>query len=231
LLLLAPEFDSGLTLFLARNMYNTDGTPRLKSCTVVSPNFGTLRSTMLDDIRILLGESMMCEKVVITKDTTTFIGNHSDKDKINARVDSIRAILKDSELPELELNFHKKRLANFVSGMATIYVGGYSKVQMKERYDLIEDAVRATQCALEGGILAGGGLVLRDIAKTISNTKIKEVLLTPYKKLNLLSEDFTQDDAIRFGIVEPYLVVKTALENAINLAKTILTCDCAILNV
>lgn len=269
LLLIAPEFESGLTLFLARNMFNKDGSKKLMSCEVTSPNFGVMRETMLEDMRILFGETSECEKVVITKDSTTFTGYHPS-DRLEARIQSVRDTLKDSILSEIEEMFHQKRLANFTSGMATIYVGGFSQVEMKERCDRFEDAIMATKCAMDGGVLPGGGLALGKVA--ISNIVLEDfeycynsidketrkVLATPYEKIfnkepsdikwNYNEEgkidfgssdcqvllDFWEDESGDFyslGIIDPYLVVKATIENAISVASTILTTNCTILNV
>lgn len=240
LLLIAPEFDSGLTLFLARNMFNQDGSKKLMSCEVVSPCFGNMRETMLEDMRILFGETSKCDKVVITKDSTTFIG-YNPSDKIEARIQSVRDILKDSVLSEIEEAFHQKRLANFTSGMATIYVGGYSKLEMKERCDRFEDAIMATKCAMIGGILPGGGLSLANvIQRTPLEIKLENVLKTPYQKIwncqftpnNIdLWTNSVEQDFYNLGIIDPFLVTKTTLENAIAVASTILTTNCTILNV
>ena len=289
LLLIAPEFESGLTLFLARNMFNKDGSKKLMSCEVTSPNFGVMRETMLEDMRILFGETSECEKVVITKDSTTFTGYHPS-DRLEARIQSVRDTLKDSILSEIEEMFHQKRLANFTSGMATIYVGGFSQVEMKERCDRFEDAIMATKCAMDGGVLPGGGLALAKIATCPSeiidetskefSRKFKEVLYTPYRKIfkgdvswfekqcgpivqinnddkfeNYQIESYdldfneqvfretstsylldfwqstTNTNFYKEGIIDPYLVVKATIENAISVASTILTTNCTILNI
>lgn len=225
LLLIAPEFDSSLTMFLVKNLFNHDGTPKLKACMVISPNFGALREIMLEDMRILFGQEMHCDKVVITQESTTFRGYHPNQTKLETRIQSIKDIINENALSEIEMNFHKKRLANFTSGMATIFVGGYSQVEMKERYDRFEDAIRATQCALEGGILPGGGTTLA----SIDNEVFGEILKTPINKLNTNIK--TKEDAFKNNVIEPFLVVKATLENAVAVATTILTTNCTILNV
>lgn len=275
LLLIAPEFESGLTLFLARNMFNKDGSKKLMSCEVTSPNFGVMRETMLEDMRILFGETSECEKVVITKDSTTFTGYHPS-DRLEARIQSVRDTLKDSILSEIEEMFHQKRLANFTSGMATIYVGGFSQVEMKERCDRFEDAIMATKCAMDGGVLPGGGLALSkasfeeelniNLFESPDDIKLKEILRTPYKKIFnsepidrydvrkhprcyqngacaelIFKDNYMQKlkfwetdvdvDLYKKGIIDPYLVVKATIENAISVASTILTTNCTILNV
>lgn len=243
LLLIAPEFDSGLTMFLARNMFNQDGSTKLQSCTVISPCFGAMREIMLEDMRILFGNH--CDKVIITKDSTTFMG-FTSTDALQNRIQSIRDILNNNNLSEIEQNFHKKRLANFTSGMATIYVGGYSKVEMKERYDRFEDAIMATQCALDGGILPGGGRALAVAAEHLgTESLLRPVLTAPFEILcngyELQEKDKgmwygynartkKEGDMYTMGIIEPFLVVKATLENAIAVASTILTTNCIILN-
>ena len=150
--------------------------------------------------------------------------------------------------------------------MATIYVGGFSQVEMKERCDRFEDAIMATKCAMIGGVLPGGGLALcklsmdNDFAPENLEDKLVKILKTPYRKIfsreleaqakvvevgvkdgksyqivryqplpfwnEIASKDFFKE-----GIIDPFLVVKATLENAISVASTILTTKCIILNV
>lgn len=222
LLLIAPEYDSEITLFLASNQ------SMLKSCAIISPEFKRSRETILDDIRVLL-KTMECSKVIVTDKTTTFIGFENNSEEVNARIEEIREILANP-LPEYDANFHKQRLANFTSGIATIYVGGYSKVEIKERYDRIEDAVCATKAALQKGILPGGGLVLKEIANKLDiDHNFKQILKTPSIILN--TENKTLSDMIDLGVIEPVLVTETVLRNAVSTASLLLTADAAILNV
>ncbi|MDO4465416.1 MAG: TCP-1/cpn60 chaperonin family protein [Bacillota bacterium] len=224
LLLLAPEFDSEILVFLSSN------TNLLKSCTVISPNHRNFREIMLKDMRALLGTSSVCKRVSITKDHTTFMGCDSDQEEVAKRVEEIRNTLRDSRLGDIELEFYKKRLANFTSGIATIYVGGYSKVEAKERYDRIEDAVCATQAALDGGILPGGGVMLREVAEALfkQDPSFYEVLKTPSNLLH--TEKNSPKEMFDNGVIEPFLVTKTVLQNAVSTASLILTADAAVLN-
>lgn len=123
------------------------------------------------------------------------------------------------------MEFHKKRLANFTSGIATISVGGYSQFEIKEKLDRVDDSVRATECAVREGLLVGGGVALYEASNELDSKyeALKGVLRLPTE---LLTGTGVNIDGT---VIEPYLVVKTALENAINIAVTILTCDCAIL--
>jgi chaperonin GroEL len=135
LLLIAPGFDSEITIFLSSNLNI------LKSCTVLSPNYRTYRTTLIEDVRALLGDSSMCKKVTISRDHTTFTGYDSNEELVNSKVENLREILKENSLSEIEMDFHKKRLANFTASIATIYVGGFSEVERGERYDRFEDAI------------------------------------------------------------------------------------------
>ena len=222
LLLIAPEFDSEILVFLSTNL------SLLKSCVVISPNHGNYRNIMLDDMNLLLGTKSECKKVVITKDTTTFVGLKDNVDTTE-KVAQIKSLIKEGDLSEFDLNFHKKRLANFTAGIATIHVGGYSKIEMQERYDRFEDAVCATQAALNGGILAGGGTALREVVEKLKfNECFTKVLQTPSRLLN--TESITSKEMLKKSVIEPFLVTKTVLENAVSTASMILTTDVAIVN-
>ena len=185
------------------------------------------------------------KKVTISRDHTTFTGYDSNEDLVNSKVENLREILKENSLSEIEMDFHKKRLANFTASIATIYVGGFSKVERGERYDRFEDAILATRAAIESGLLPGGGVALYEAAHNPEIKFLFDVLVTPFFLLN--KENYRCDTPIKtwegknlktgdignlydMGIVEPYLVVVSALENAVSMGGSILTCECAILN-
>lgn len=227
LLLIAPDFDSEIYVFLSSNK------DLLKSCAIFSPNRRNFREQMLKDLKLVLGDSSICDKVIITKDTTTFIGCDSKKEEIEKTVLQIRESINGGALTELELDFYKKRLANFTSGSANILVGGHSIVEMKERYDRIEDAVCATRAALEGGILPGGGKAFSYL-EGLSLLPETEFLLNTVLKCPstiLKTSDMTAQNMLDKGVVEPFLVLKTVLKNALSTASLVLTAEVAILNI
>lgn len=247
LLLMAPDFDSSITMLIYRNMFKPNSTKQAGM--VISPNFGHMRETSIKDIKSILGESMMCEKVVMTKDSTTFIG-YTPSEEVKERIEDVKEIVKQN-LSEIEKNFHLKRLANLTGGFATIYVGGYSETEIKTRCDLYEDAIAATKCALEGGILPGGGEALSNAAIKLDDAyyRLREALCTPYRILSTKCEILTDyidtekgfwlatnyktgncGNAITVGVIEPFLVVKATLENAVSAATNILTTNCLIVN-
>ena len=226
LLLIAPEFDSEILVFLSQNL------ELLKSCTVISPNHRNFREIMLRDMRALLGPSSSCKKVIITKNNTTFLGCTSNNEEVEKIVHNIREIISEGNLNEYDLSFHKKRLANFTSGIATIYVGGYSQVEMKERYDRVEDAVYATHAAMTDGVLAGGGTSLAEVCNNEivdgNFADFLDLLKAPQRILKTTNK--TSEDMYNAGVIEPFLVTKTVLENAVSTASLVLTADVAILN-
>jgi len=247
LLLIAPDFDSEIKINLLNNLHKLD------SCMVVAPNFGIQRSILLSDIKDILGETLYCDKVIATADTCTFVGYKSNEEAITEKVNAIQGLLEKGNLEEADLEFQRKRLANFTAGIATIYVGGYSEIEVKERLDRVEDAVGATRAALRGGVLPGGGSALfrASIALSTELKYLKDVLTTPYyilyrncfgageckllpASMNWSGYNFkTREwvgDLYEEGVIDPYEVVKTSLENAVNTASIILTCSCLILN-
>lgn len=239
LLVIAPKFDSEVFVFLSNNL------SKLKSCVVTSPNFGNYRDIMIKDLKHLFGDSGICEKVVITKDNTTFIGYTPDEGWIKTEVQNIRKVIEENNVPEFDINFQKKRLANFTSGSANIKIGGFSKVEIKEKLDRVEDAVRATQCALQEGILPGGGLALLNACHDLQLPVLSIILATPFMTLvdydeqkAFLGQSFWNGydvksnkvcDFYENGIIDPFLVVTRALENAVNTASLILTIAGAII--
>lgn len=217
LLLVAPDFDSEIYMFLQSNL------EILRSCCVISPSFKKERTILVQDMRILLGEKSLCDKVIISSDSTIFLCNR-DTEKVKERIEEIRNTLQ-YPMNDYEMEFHKRRLANFTSGIATISVGGYSQFEIKEKLDRVDDSIRATECAVREGLLMGGGIALYGASHELDSKyeALKGVLRLPTELLQATGVKIDGE------VIEPYLVVKTALENAINIAVTILTCDCAIL--
>lgn len=144
------------------------------------------------------------------------------------------------------MTFQRKRLANYIGGIATIFVGGYSQVEIQEKKDRLEDAICAVRAAMTDGILPGGGFSLLRAAKLLELKYLSQVLVMP----NLILSDNKENnvnifnfwegkdyktgqvgDMYEMGIVDPFLVTKIALENAVSVASLILTNGCTILNV
>ena len=150
----------------------------LKICAVKAPGFGDRRKDMLQDLAVITGGTVIsetqghkleevtlnmlgsAEKVIITKDTTTVVNGWGDAEAVVERVESIKGQIENCE-SEYETEKMQERLAKISGGVAVIKIGAGSEVEMKEKKDRVDDALNATKAAVEEGIIAGGGTVLR----------------------------------------------------------------------
>jgi chaperonin GroEL len=147
----------------------------LKVAAVKAPGFGDRRKAMLEDIAILTGGTVIseergyklenadlsylgtAEKVVIDKDNTTIINGAGSTDDIKSRVSQIKAQI-ETTTSDYDKEKLQERLAKLAGGVAVLYVGAASEVEMKEKKDRVDDALHATRAAVEEGIVAGGGV-------------------------------------------------------------------------
>ncbi|MCJ8155172.1 chaperonin GroEL [Chryseobacterium sp. SSA4.19] len=149
----------------------------LKIAAVKAPGFGDRRKAMLEDIAILTGGTVIseeqgftmenitldmlgtAEKVTIDKDNTTIVNGGGEESKIKGRVAQIKAQMETST-SDYDKEKLQERLAKLAGGVAVLYVGAASEVEMKEKKDRVDDALHATRAAVEEGIVAGGGVAL-----------------------------------------------------------------------
>ncbi len=147
----------------------------LKVAAVKAPGFGDRRKAMLEDIAILTGGTVIseergyrldnadltylgkAEKVVIDKDNTTIINGEGTKDDIVARINQIKAQI-ETTTSDYDREKLQERLAKLSGGVAVLYIGAATEVEMKEKKDRVDDALHATRAAVEEGIVAGGGV-------------------------------------------------------------------------
>ena len=171
LLVIAEDVDSEALTTLVVNRLRS----QLKICAVKAPGFGDRRKAMLEDIAVLTGGVVISEekglkleqatidmlgsadKVNITKDNTTIVSGHGQKELIKDRINQIK-----SEIQNTTSSYDKEklqeRLAKLSGGVAVLYVGAPSETEMKEKKDRVDDALCATRAAIEEGIVAGGGV-------------------------------------------------------------------------
>lgn len=158
----------------------------LKIAAVKAPGFGDRRKAMLEDIAILTGGQVIseergftmenasiellgkAEKVVIDKDNTTIVNGAGEDAQIKARVNQIKAQL-ESTTSDYDREKLQERLAKLAGGVAVLYVGAASEVEMKEKKDRVDDALHATRAAVEEGIVAGGGVALVRAIESLNN--------------------------------------------------------------
>ena len=160
----------------------------LKIVAVKAPGFGDRRKEMLEDIAILTGGVVISEekgykledadltmlgsaqKITVDKDNTTIVSGAGAKEQIEARVSQIKAQI-EKTTSDYDREKLQERLAKLAGGVAVIYVGAASEVEMKEKKDRFDDALNATRAALEEGIIPGGGVAFIRAIKALDNIK------------------------------------------------------------
>ncbi|WP_346713044.1 chaperonin GroEL [Mediterranea massiliensis] len=171
LLVIAEDVDSEALTTLVVNRLRS----QLKICAVKAPGFGDRRKEMLEDIAVLTGGVVIseekglkleqatiemlgsAEKVTITKDNTTIVNGAGAKENIKERCEQIKAQIAATK-SDYDREKLQERLAKLSGGVAVLYVGAASEVEMKEKKDRVDDALRATRAAIEEGIVPGGGV-------------------------------------------------------------------------
>ena len=167
----------------------------LKIAAVKAPGFGDRRKAMLEDIAILTGGTVIsedrgftlenttiemlgsAERVTIDKDNSTVVNGSGDKKNIAARVNQIKAQI-ETTTSDYDKEKLQERLAKLAGGVAVLYVGAASEVEMKEKKDRVDDALHATRAAVEEGIVAGGGVALlrtRGALEKLTSANLDEV--------------------------------------------------------
>ncbi len=160
----------------------------LKIAAVKAPGFGDRRKAMLEDIAVLTGGTLIseeqgrkledatledlgtCEKITIDKDNTTVVNGAGEKKAIEGRVNQIKAQI-ESTTSDYDKEKLQERLAKLAGGVAVLYVGAASEVEMKEKKDRVDDALHATRAAVEEGIVPGGGVAYLRTAGVLENLK------------------------------------------------------------
>ena len=160
----------------------------LKCAAVKAPGFGDRRKAMLEDIAILTGGHVISDdmgrklqsatlddlgtahQIRITKDNTTIVGGAGDKDAIKHRVEQIREQYK-AAVSQFDKDKLQERLAKMAGGVAVLYVGAPSEVEMKEKKDRVDDALHATRAAIEEGTVPGGGVAYIRAIETLEGMK------------------------------------------------------------
>ena len=160
----------------------------LKIAAVKAPGFGDRRKAMLEDIAILTGGTVIsedrgftlenatidmlgtAEKVTIDKDNTTVVNGAGNSDDIKARVNQIKSQI-EASTSDYDKEKLQERLAKLSGGVAVLYVGAASEVEMKEKKDRVDDALHATRAAVEEGIVSGGGVALLQALPSLAKLK------------------------------------------------------------
>lgn len=160
----------------------------LKVAAVKAPGFGDRRKAMLEDIAILTGGTVIseergfklenasleylgqAEKVIIDKDNTTIVNGSGDPDAIQGRISQIKSQIENTT-SDYDREKLQERLAKLSGGVAILYIGAATEVEMKEKKDRVDDALHATRAAVEEGIVAGGGVALIRASAALEDLK------------------------------------------------------------
>ncbi len=191
LLIIAEDVEGeALATLVVNNMRKA-----LKVAAVKAPGFGDRRKAMLEDIAVLTGGTVVAEergftlenttldmlgtaeRITIDKDTTTVVNGAGKKSEIKGRVNQIKSQI-ETTTSDYDKEKLQERLAKLAGGVAVLYVGAASEVEMKEKKDRVEDALNATRAAVEEGIIAGGGVALvraKSVLSKITTDNLDEV--------------------------------------------------------
>ena len=243
----------------------------LKIAAVKAPGFGDRRKAMLEDIAILTGGQVIteergltlenatldmlgtAEKVEIDKDNTTIINGAGQKEDIQTRIGQIKAQM-ESTTSDYDREKLQERLAKLAGGVAVLYIGAPTEVEMKEKKDRVDDALAATRAAVEEGIVPGGGVALiraMDALETLTGIAIvKRAIEEPLRQIianaggegavvvqkvregkgdfgyNARTEQY--QNLYEAGVIDPTKVTRIAIENAASIAAMLLTTECVI---
>ena len=222
LLIIAEDIEGEALTTLVVNRIRSS----LKVAAVKAPGFGDRRKAMLEDLAILTGGQVISEekgislenatldmlgtseKITIDKDNTTIVNGSGNKKAINERVAQIRAQMETST-SDYDKEKMQERLAKLSGGVAVLYVGAASEVEMKEKKDRVEDALAATRAAVEEGVIPGGGVAL---IRTLSG-------LEKLKGDN--ADEDTGIDIVKRAVEEPLrqIVINAGSEGAVIVQK------------
>ena len=215
----------------------------LTGATVINEELG-------DDLDLISVEHLGEAEFATTDDSNTVITLEEMNEDIEERIDEVAKKIADEKNGFLKKKL-EQRLAMLSGSVGIVRVGADSKVELKEKRDRAEDAIYATKAALKEGIIPGGGVALMDASAKISAKAVGEDILLkaiqapfytildnagiikavePTNGVGVDVNDGTESDMIQAGIIDPVLVTKSALKNAVSVVTTIISADCIISN-
>lgn len=271
LLIVCDDMDGEALAFLATNAAQGN----LKACAVKAPYFQDLKSEFMEDLaactsatfisdtkgigieNVQLSHLGTADKVVVTKESTVIIGGVRHEERYLDILNNLKMTLTQKE-DEDEKRMIEGRIARLMGGVAVISVGGLTEVEMKERKDRVDDAVRATKAATSEGYVAGGGCVFVHLLKEMGEADegmgvLGAALHAPIKQIcENADENYAEiistvalsssgygynvrtrkvEDLVSAGIIDPVKVLRCSIQNAVSVANMILTTQVMICDV
>ena len=215
----------------------------LTGATVINEELG-------DDMDLITVDCLGKAKKAVTNSKNTVITTIDLDNDLTERIENVKKAIKNEKNEYIKKKI-QDRLAMLSGKVGVVKVGAASKVELKEKKDRVEDAIYATKAALKEGIVPGGGIALLNAAQEIvADNDAEKILLNaikapyntildnagiikavePVKGQGVDVNDGTESDMIRAGIIDPVLVTKSALKNAVSVVTTIISADCIISN-
>jgi len=214
----------------------------LTGATVINEELG-------DDMDLITIDCLGKAEKAVTNDKNTVITTIDLGEDLTERIENVKKAIKNEKNPFLKKKV-QDRLAMLSGKVGMVKVGANSKVELKEKKDRVEDAIYATKAALKEGIFSGGGVALLNASQELFGDKAEEILLNAIKApfhvildnagiekqdepmlgqgIDVITGDLC--DMISSGIIDPVLVTKSALKNAVSVVTTIISADCVISN-
>jgi len=248
LLIITEHVTDSVLKLLEKNVSNN----ALKLCVIKSPGFSQHRKDLLRDLSDLTGAIVVSDfnkkyskddlgilqSCKISKSNSILV-KHEDIDTSDL-LENFKSLLELNNMEGNDSDLIKQRIENLTGKISIIKVGGGSEVEMKERFDRYDDAVKAVACALEEGIVQGAGLALYHSIQATYNTEYDETtpyhfimksLLSPYDTICKNGVSISvMNDMFKDNIIDPLKVTRCALENAVSVVKTILSTDSVIIS-
>ena len=215
----------------------------LTGATVINEELG-------DDMDLITVDCLGKAKKAVTNSKNTVITTLDLDIDLQERIENVKKAIKNEKRPFLKKKI-QDRLAMLSGKVGVVKVGAASKVELKEKKDRVEDAIYATKAALKEGIVPGGGIALLNAAQELATDNSTEKILLnaikapyntildnagiyraiePVKGVGINVKDNNECNMIQEGIIDPVLVTKSALKNAVSVVTTIISADCIISN-
>lgn len=231
----SPEVINGILRNVQRGV--------LKIAAIKTPGVGEYKKDLLEDIATVVGATVVdkmplsienlgkAKKIVISSEETSIIDGEGDREAIDARVEMLKSSL-SKDYPKYLIDDIKSRVAKLSGGVAVIYVGAPTEIEMSEKKDRIEDAVCATRAAIEEGVVVGAGIIQEDIAKALDKAKLPLLgrALMTCRKLILDTLPIYYEDALEANVLDPAKVTRVSIDNALSVAYMFLSTKCIIIN-